>query len=181
MTDIVEKVKSERNLFEKITSYIPGYRGYKEKELRRESDRLVRQQASTSLKKASDAFKRSLGSAASLSEAKRLQADRVISRLDLAKEKVAKASSGYSGLFDAVKVGEGRLDQMIRLDYELVSLSEGLAEQAEKVRREGVLSPTWGQRLEGMDEGIGKVEDLLGKRDELLSQPQEAMIDAASY
>ena len=39
--DYLKKVKRERGLLEKIMSYIPGYRGYKEKELRRESDRPV--------------------------------------------------------------------------------------------------------------------------------------------
>jgi len=33
--DYLEKVRGERGLLERIMGYIPGYRGYKEKELRR--------------------------------------------------------------------------------------------------------------------------------------------------
>lgn len=170
MPDIVEKVKAERGLFERIISYIPGYHGYKEKEIRRESDRLVRQNAFSNLKKASDIFKRSLSYGSSLPESKRLPADRVVSRLDLVKERVAKAVGGYSGFFDAVKVREDKLDQIISLDYELVSLSASLVEQAEKTAKEVVLAPTWSQGVKDLEEGIGKIEEALKKRDELLSK-----------
>ena len=171
MSDMVGRVKSERGLFEKIISYIPGYHGYKEKEVRRESDRLVRRQASSRLKKASDVFKRSLASGVALPESKRLSADRVISRLDLTKEKVAKSVGGYSGFFDAVKVREDRLDKVIGLDYDLISLSTSLKDRTESMTKEGVLAPTWSQDIEDLEEDIDKLEEALSKRDELLSQP----------
>ena len=60
MPDVVEKVKEERSLSEKILSYIPGYSGYKEKELRRETDKLVRDQAVMKLKDAKVALNESI-------------------------------------------------------------------------------------------------------------------------
>lgn len=169
MPDLVERVKAERGLLEKMLSYIPGYHGYKEKELRRESDRLVRQQAATHLKQASDTFKRSLSSAPSLPEVKRLTADRVVARLDLLKERVAKAVGGFSGFFDAVKVREDRLDRMITADYDLINLSVTLAERIEGVAKAGVLTPTWSQEMDEVEKQIGRFEDALRKRDDLLS------------
>jgi hypothetical protein len=56
--DYMGKVKGERGLLEKIMGYIPGYKGYKEKELRRESDRLVRMEAVNRLKAAKTTFRR---------------------------------------------------------------------------------------------------------------------------
>ncbi|MGB9842126.1 MAG: hypothetical protein ACPLKZ_05305, partial [Candidatus Bathyarchaeales archaeon] len=56
--DYLEKIKGERTLLEKIMSYIPGYSGYKEKELRRESDRLVRMEVVNRLKAAKMDFRR---------------------------------------------------------------------------------------------------------------------------
>ncbi|MBI2184972.1 MAG: hypothetical protein HYU39_08455 [Thaumarchaeota archaeon] len=171
MPDVVEKVKTQRGLFERIVHYIPGYRGYKEKEIRRESDRLVRQQAAASLKKALDLYKRSLSAGADLPESKRLAADRVLSRLDLLKERVAKAEGGYSGLFDAVKVREDRLDQMISVDHDLVSLCSELAGKVEKMAQSGALSATWSQNLVDVEAVIGRVEEALQKRDAVISQP----------
>ncbi|MEM1673716.1 MAG: hypothetical protein QXN24_03585 [Candidatus Bathyarchaeia archaeon] len=54
----MERIHEERSLLERIVGYIPGYRGYKEKELRRESDRLVRMDVVNRLKAAKDLLKK---------------------------------------------------------------------------------------------------------------------------
>ena len=40
--DVYSEVKGQMRLSERIAAFIPGFRGYKEKEIRRESDRLIR-------------------------------------------------------------------------------------------------------------------------------------------
>ena len=40
--DIKENAKSQLNVFEKIVGKIPGFKGYFERELRRDSDKLQR-------------------------------------------------------------------------------------------------------------------------------------------
>src|SRR3972149_10570505 len=40
--DMYAEAKSQTRLSERIAAAIPGFRGYKEKELRRESDKLIR-------------------------------------------------------------------------------------------------------------------------------------------
>jgi len=40
--DVYSEVKGQMRLSERIAAFVPGFRGYKEKEMRRESDRLVR-------------------------------------------------------------------------------------------------------------------------------------------
>ena len=42
MGDLYERVSEDRSWLEKIVGKIPGYKGYKEKEMRRESDKLLR-------------------------------------------------------------------------------------------------------------------------------------------
>ena len=39
---VTSNVQGQMRLSERIAAFIPGFRGYKEKEIRRESDRLVR-------------------------------------------------------------------------------------------------------------------------------------------
>jgi hypothetical protein len=48
----VGKIRQEMTLMEKILSYVPGYRGYKEGEIRRESDRLIRMESANKLREA---------------------------------------------------------------------------------------------------------------------------------
>jgi hypothetical protein len=40
--DVYAQAKSQMRLSERIAAALPGFRGYKEKELRRESDKLIR-------------------------------------------------------------------------------------------------------------------------------------------
>jgi hypothetical protein len=170
MPEIVDRVKTERGLLERVASYIPGYHGYKEKELRRESDRLVRQQAAAHLKRASDAFKRSLSAGANLPDAKRMVADRVVARLDLLKERVSRAVGGYAGFFDAVKVREDRLDRIVTADLELVSSASTLAQRVEQVAKAGATGATWSQELTSVEEQISQFEEALQRRKDILTQ-----------
>ena len=41
-SDVLSNVQGQMRLSERIAAFIPGFHGYKEKEIRRESDRLIR-------------------------------------------------------------------------------------------------------------------------------------------
>ena len=47
--EVKDKMKSDLSLTERIALYIPGYRGYREKNLRREQDRAVRAELSRAI------------------------------------------------------------------------------------------------------------------------------------
>jgi hypothetical protein len=109
--------------FQKIASYIPGYQGYKEKEVRRETDRLVRATASGFMAKALDEFRRPLASL-DLPAPDRDSADSIMARLDTVRERTGRAVAGYAGVFDAAKVQEGKLDKLVELDSNLVQSAQ---------------------------------------------------------
>ncbi len=46
--DVYAQAKSQMRLSERIAAALPGFRGYKEKELRRESDKLIRNNLTSS-------------------------------------------------------------------------------------------------------------------------------------
>jgi hypothetical protein len=113
--------KDQRNFFESVLRKIPGFRGYLEKEYRRESDRLAREwmvgrlrQAKTGL----DDLMRGLVDAGQVDALPQL--DRVRARLDHFISALLAAMSGYSGLFDFVKINEQSLDEVYELDATLM-------------------------------------------------------------
>jgi len=116
-----EKVKGEMRLSERILAEIPGFRGYKEKEIRRESDKIVRNHLYRKLNQTKEELRRVFQK---LSDYRRYEyltdMDRLMARIDRITEKINHASYGYSGFFDAVKVGEPDLDRMIKFDAELL-------------------------------------------------------------
>jgi hypothetical protein len=144
-----------RNLIETILRYIPGFRGYLEKEYRRESDDLQRDWLADRLqrsKRALDGLTRPLADAGQIDVLP--QVDRLRGRLDRLLGRIRGAVQGYSGFFDLVRVDEALLDRVYEHDVALMEQVGALA---------GV--------VEGLPEKQGKLAallpDLLHRTDEL--------------
>jgi hypothetical protein len=169
--DYLEKVRKERGILERIMSYIPGYRGYKEKELRRESDRLVRMEVVNRLKDAKSIFRRKFANPLliqKLSGEDAARFDMFTARIDRVTQRIDRAVAGYAGMFDAIKVREDKLDSVIEHDLGLIEKAESVKADVEKLV--GV-EPSGEEWRAAMDELISKVEELdklVDKRSEIL-------------
>lgn len=119
--DLRQKVTEAMGGLEGMAAKVPGYSGYKEKETRREADKLLREQ----LARAFDEQRRHL-----LELQKQLVSSGQITLLDdmdsaavqlqTLIDRIRTASYGYAGFFDAVKVKEEQLDAMYEFDSALV-------------------------------------------------------------
>jgi DNA repair ATPase RecN len=169
--DYLGKVRKEQGLLERIMGYIPGYRGYKEKELRRESDRLVRMEAVNRLKAAKTAFRRKFANPLiiqKLSSEDTFRFETLTSRIDRVTQRIDRAVAGYAGMFDAIKVKEDKLDTVIEHDLSLIEKADAIKANVEKVT---ALEPGQDEWRTAMDELISKVEELdslVDKRSEIL-------------
>ncbi|MBM4400890.1 MAG: hypothetical protein FJ045_02950, partial [Crenarchaeota archaeon] len=158
--DYLGKVRGERSLLEKIMGYVPGYRGYKEKELRRESDRLVRMEVVNRLKAAKTAFRRSFANPSAvqkLSGDDTYRFEALNSRLDRATQRIDRAVAGYAGMFDAIKVKEDKLDSVIQHDLSLIEKAESIKVDIEKTVS---IDPATDEWRTAMDTLISKIEEL---------------------
>ena len=112
--DVYAQAKSQMRLSERIAAALPGFRGYKEKELRRESDKLIRNHLTLKLSKDKDNVRNISQRIADKRYIDVLpDIDRLVAKMDRITEKVNHASYGYSGFFDIVKIKEDNLDRMI--------------------------------------------------------------------
>jgi len=135
--DVYGKAKKQMRLSERILDQLPGFRGYKEKELRRESDKLIRnhlyQRLSQARSDLKDIFQK-------LSDRRAFDVltdmDRLVAKFDRVVEKVNHASYGYSGFFDVVKIEAENLDRMIEFDNQLVDDAEKLVEEVSAFKAE---------------------------------------------
>jgi hypothetical protein len=108
---------------------IPGFRGYKVREERREADRIVRDYIYRVLKGSRDdlmACFQLLNNAAvpELME----PTNQLIAKFDRVAEKVNRASYGYSGFFDSVRIDAPQLDQMLAYDTQMLGTARKLAD-----------------------------------------------------
>jgi hypothetical protein len=123
--------QSEKNFLERIASAIPGLKGYREKESRRDTDKRLREYMAAELdrgRKSLDGFKRDLLSGGKLDLLD--EADRVVRKLQKCADAVRFASYGYAGFFDQVKIEEAELERIYQYDTGLLTEVRSLVEQA---------------------------------------------------
>ena len=167
-----EKAKKEMRLSEKIAAELPGFRGYKEKEIRRETDKLIRNHLYRKLREAADSVKDVFRE---LSE-RRVQEvltdmDRLVMKFDRVAEKINHASYGYTGFFNVVKVEEDKLDKMIEFDGNLTDYVEKIVDEASTFKKE-----VMNGEVEKVREHIGNLRDLLESLEETFDERGETIL-----
>lgn len=121
MKDVYKKAEDDRGILEKIGGIIPGFGGYLNKERRRDSDKIQREFLAKALEENKSFLDELIRDASS--EPAMLQIlddlDRLKKKIDKTANRIRFASYGYSGFFDAVKIGEQELAQMHQFDLEM--------------------------------------------------------------
>jgi len=119
----------KKHTIEKIAAYVLGYRGYKDEEVRRETDALLRRHIASILSSAAAQLVLSPTDARAVAANPdaRFLWDSVRAALDRVTQKIDKAPHGYSGFFDLVKVDEAALEQVYRHDLALVEATKKVA------------------------------------------------------
>ncbi|MBS7640599.1 MAG: hypothetical protein QXJ19_03460 [Candidatus Bathyarchaeia archaeon] len=166
----MERIHEERSLLERIVGYIPGYRGYKEKELRRESDRLVRMDVVNRLKAAKDLLRKRFASPVPLqriSSEDMWMLDSLMSRLDRIIQRIDRAVAGYAGMFDAIKVKEDKLEAALQLDLSLIERADSLKASAEEFVKAAPGGDEWRRCMDNLLSRIEEIDNLIDKRVEI--------------
>ena len=133
----LERVQESEKLLERIMLVLPGFRGYKLPEQRREADRIVRDHIYAVLEHSRDDLSKSFQM---LSDSKVSELaepmNRLIAVLDRVAEKVNHASYGYSGFFDSIKIEEPELDRMLAYDTQLMDAARKFCDSAASFRND---------------------------------------------
>lgn len=128
MGDLYERVSEARTGLEKLLGKIPGYKGYKDKEMRRESDKLLRETVATQMeaqRQRMDDLQKQLITAGRFEYLDEM--GNAATKLQTFIDRVRKAAYGYAGLFDAVRVREEELDRLYDFDTKLLEYAERLS------------------------------------------------------
>ena len=171
MTDLRDTVFDHKGWFETIAGKIPLYKGYKQKEDRREADALLREHLNTSLseqlRKAEDVGGQMLTGPgiAQLDDIGRAN-----TRLQTLIDKVKTAAQGYTGLFDAVKIKEEELDALYEFDSGLLTKVDDISEAIDSIQAaldsgdDSALAPT----VRRYTKTVTDVSDLFDRRKEVI-------------
>ena len=122
---VENQMKKNQSLVERIGLYVPIYRGYKDKNLRRDEDRAVRTEVARVLER----VKLDLATIqrATVNDLELMRdTERIKSKADRYYIDVKKAVGGYSAFHTAVKILGPELDALIQWDAKLIDDAESL-------------------------------------------------------
>lgn len=132
--DLRDKVESSLGGLEKVVKKIPGYKGYKDKELRREADKLLRMQVASKLDEQRQRLQELQMQLINEAQIEFLDdVERAVMKLQILIDRIRTAAYGYAGLFDAVKVKEKELDALYEFDNKMLDFVDQIAAQVDKV------------------------------------------------
>jgi hypothetical protein len=145
-----EAMPEKLRLLERLELIIPGFKGYKEKEIRREQDKALRMRMVRALEDLKyDIVGMEEEYPDELDKIKELEA--LLARLQKLEDRIEHADYGYAGFFDLNHIDEETLDEMYQHDLRMFDLIEQIGEIEEldilksKIRE---LEKEWDKREE---------------------------------
>jgi hypothetical protein len=167
VSDLDARVEESKNWFERAALHVPGYKGYKQKEMRREADKLQREYVAERLeqtRKGLETLELALSRGGDLSLLALI--DTTQRKLRTVKNRYLYADYGYAGLFDAVKVDEAVLDRLYQFDVASQEKAQGVEELAATLR---VDSASLKPDLTLLDQRIDELDQYFAEREHLIT------------
>jgi hypothetical protein len=153
----MQMLESEKNLLERLADALPGLKGYREKESRRDTDKRLREYLADRIEKSKEPIeelKRDYVSQGKLDDLDDL--DRLSQKLFKIANDLRHATYGYSGYFDQVKIDEAKLDRLYQYDLSLLGYLEELESSLKldptKTFQEGLKD--WEKRMKVLEEKV---------------------------
>ena len=163
-----EEAKTHRNALERLGDKIPGFRGFQDRELRRDVDKMQREHIAGELGRLKTALRDRARAYTDAGQIAMLSPfDRLDRQLDGLSQTVRFADYGASGLFDAVKIGEEQLRRLYEFDLSL--LEDVAALQADVA---AIPAPGSGEPAAALDQAqqrVRAVEDKWRQREQVIS------------
>ncbi len=166
--DLRKGIEDKYNKVEELAKTVPGYKGYKAKEVRREADKLLRVRVARGFeeqRRRLNSVQLRLTNAGKLGSL--VAVDRVLMRLQFLADRIKAASYGYAGLFDAAKVREAELDALYSFDVELlgaVAKVSGLVDVAAAAATDEEVTKATGDLLMALEE----INETFSKRQDVV-------------
>lgn len=121
MSDGFDEARASRNFLERLGERIPGYRGFQDRELRRDVDRRLREHLASELGRLKSALR---DRARAFTDAGKIGAlngfDRLDRQIDGLSQAIRFSDYGVTGLFDPVKIGEPELARLYEFDLSVM-------------------------------------------------------------
>jgi hypothetical protein len=159
-----DEAKAQRNWLERLGEKIPGFRGFQDRELRREVDKLQREYLASQLTQNKSTLRKV---AERYTDAGKIGVlhlfDRIDKRLDGLARAVQFSDYGATGFFDVIKVDEAALEELYQFDLALLEELSGLGDDMAAIPAPAAGDPT--ESLEVTLDRLQRLEDRWAARE----------------
>jgi hypothetical protein len=169
--DLRQKVTEALGGLEQLVAKIPGYKGYKEKEMRREADKLLREHLARQFEEQRQRIpdlQKQLISSGQFGFLDDLESG--VMKLQYLIDRLKTASYGYAGFFDAVKVKEEQLDALYDFDNALMDEVPRVAAGINSVSEALAAKEGTAEAITDLVSTIQSVNDTFSKRQDVILQ-----------
>ena len=172
MSDLYERIVSQRDALPRLMERIPGFTGYLDLTARRAADRMIRDYVSGEVQKRltrlADVGKRLLETEGGLAHMSELESAR--SKWQLYHDRVKAAAPGYQGFYELKKVDALALEHLYSFDDAQVRfvdrLDEAVAALDQAVRDHADVSAA----IEALEQAAVEANDAFLLRDDIITQ-----------
>ncbi|MFP4324084.1 MAG: hypothetical protein ACLFTK_16635 [Anaerolineales bacterium] len=171
MSDLYNRIVSNRGTLESIAARIPGIKGYMEQSARREADRMMRDHVAGQ-------FESLMGRYAAI-ESDLARADgglmlmdkskSIRSKMENLRRKIATDTPGYSGFFATNKIGPEELAQVYAFDEAMLRYADAVAEKLDALAAAVNSNEGVAEALQALDETMVEAAQAYDLRDDLLN------------
>ena len=159
MSNGYEAAQEQRNWLERLGAKIPGFKGYQDRELRRDVDRMQREHISRELGVLKGSVRTRARDYTDAGQIGSLHLfDRLDRKLDGLSQSIRFADYGVSGLFDVVKILDEELEKLY--EYDLTFLDDIAALKAGV---DSIPAPAGGDVQSAVGEIQGRLESMEGR------------------
>lgn len=171
MSDLYDKIISDKGSFERLIARIPGFKGYQEKNARRTADQMLRDHLAAQLSDLMDRFTRIEKSVLDKGGLSMMSKTRdAKDKVRIYRDRVQTAAPGYSGMWAAVKIGSEELEKLYRFDELQLHFVEKLTQEVDKLD-EAVKGG------EGIEEAVTAVYDAAAEADDAFKKREDVLVE----
>jgi hypothetical protein len=170
MTDLYEQIKGDRGRIESFVGKFPGYKGYKEKEMRRAADKLLREALA---RRVEEQWRRLPDIQKGLLSSGQIQwlddIEGATMKLRTFVDRLKTATYGYAGFFDAVRVKEDELDQLYNFDMALDGHVDEIAAAVDALSSAAVSKEGVGETIARLNSAAVAANETLNRRKDVIT------------
>lgn len=169
MGDLRDRVRNDQTALETLMGAIPGFKGYQDKEDRRDADKLLRMHLVGLLNDANDHLLRFQAKLSAEGQFKPVtDLNRISRRLVHTRDRIEHASYGYAGFFDPLKIEAAELDRLYEFD---ASLRDYIANVDAAAAKMGEASAEErGAAIMALGEALDELDHMVDQRNEAAAQ-----------